>query len=790
MITKVALKNWRSHLNTSLEFSDGTNCFIGPMGAGKTSILDAICFALFGTFPTLMSKKLRLEDVIMKKPKLQQTAEVNVTFEIDSDTWSVTRKIAKGKTTAELRKNGALVEAPQSTRVTEEVEKILKIDYDLFTRAIYSEQNQLDMFLTIPKGQRMKRIDELLAIDKFEKARQTVLAIVNKFRNAAAERQNVAQRLETDPDLQGLDRLNAEMAALGNEARAMERQLVSAKDTRGRAEARLAKLREFQQKLADLDARSSALIALQSATQEDIDRLSGELVTDLELSDAEINEKLAVAESKIADIRMGVESDRQHLDGLKAASAADSERLRSIEDEKIPELMKTMEEAAKLKAEMKRRSVKKMTEQLDDKKSELEKRTASLQRAEGRIGTLEEGLVELRQTGDVCPICDSALPDKKKLQIIEKKERTISKLRSDLARLPSEIASLKIELKQAEADLREAMRLEDKMDSLAGANESLKDARLTTKKLTEQIAGRTKEIRMLEKTIAVADRSVETERKTVERLRGLSQRRVELSDKMAKLKEHEAEISRLKEEKRKLPPISVFDIRTADSELASSITAESTFAARSSNLAAIINEKSARLKMLNDRRAEMAAQAAQAKRMEAVADQLVLLESALVATQEQLRKNFVTAVNQAMQSLWSSLYPYRDFFSIRLGIEEGDYVLQLQDTTGWVQADGVASGGERSIACLALRMAFALVLAPQLRWLVLDEPTHNLDARAVDDMAVVLRDKIGEFVEQVFLITHDPALETAVTGYLYRLEREKEKDGWSKAVQVSGPNDQ
>jgi len=154
-----------------------------------------------------------------------------------------------------------------------------------------------------------------------------------------------------------------------------------------------------------------------------------------------------------------------------------------------------------------------------------------------------------------------------------------------------------------------------------------------------------------------------------------------------------------------------------------------------------------------------------------------------------LRKNFVSAVNQAMEAIWPELYPYKDLYGVRLGIEEGDYILQLEDSTGWIPADGTASGGERSIACLALRIAFALVLAPQLRWLVLDEPTHNLDSRAVEDLANVLRDKVSEFVDQIFLITHDPNLETAVSGYLYRLERDKEKDGFSKVVKIAGPEE-
>jgi exonuclease SbcC len=121
-----------------MNFSEGTNCFIGKMGAGKTSILDAICFALFGTFPTLQSKKLKLRDIIMKKPHQKQEASVELTFNINDSEWNVKRTIDANRSTAELRNNGKLVEAPQPTKVTDEIERILKMNYDLFTRAVYS----------------------------------------------------------------------------------------------------------------------------------------------------------------------------------------------------------------------------------------------------------------------------------------------------------------------------------------------------------------------------------------------------------------------------------------------------------------------------------------------------------------------------------------------------------------------------------------------------------------------------------------------------------------------------
>ena len=69
-----------------------------------------------------------------------------------------------------------------------------------------------------------------------------------------------------------------------------------------------------------------------------------------------------------------------------------------------------------------------------------------------------------------------------------------------------------------------------------------------------------------------------------------------------------------------------------------------------------------------------------------------------------------------------------------------------------------------SIAALVLRIAFSLVLAPQLRLIVLDEPTHNLDSKGVSQLAMTLRDRIGDILDQVFIITHEEELMNAVTG--------------------------
>ena len=181
-------------------------------------------------------------------------------------------------------------------------------------------------------------------------------------------------------------------------------------------------------------------------------------------------------------------------------------------------------------------------------------------------------------------------------------------------------------------------------------------------------------------------------------------------------------------------------------------------------------EEGKKLKTIEDQRSEVL-------KLEKIIKDMKIFEKALESTQTQLRSEFVDTVNYAMGQIWPNLYPYEDFADIALNVEEGDYILQMKDRMGrWVNADGVASGGERSIACLALRIAFSLVLAPQLRLLVLDEPTHNLDTKAVEDLAETLKTSVDNFVDQIFLITHDEKLEEAVTGTLHRLERDKGKD--------------
>jgi DNA repair exonuclease SbcCD ATPase subunit len=164
----------------------------------------------------------------------------------------------------------------------------------------------------------------------------------------------------------------------------------------------------------------------------------------------------------------------------------------------------------------------------------------------------------------------------------------------------------------------------------------------------------------------------------------------------------------------------------------------------------------------------------------AQANNFTKFKDALVETEALLRNQLVTSINNMMQNVWRELYPYSDYAAIRLNATKEDYALEVcTGTSGgavWADLDAMASGGERSIACLAMRIAMSMVTVPNLRWLILDEPTHNIDERGISNIIEIFGSTLPKVVEQIFIITHDPDLKNIASAKVYQLEKDKDRN--------------
>ena len=56
MIKAIELVNFLPHSDTKLEFDENTTVFVGKNGSGKSSIIDAITFSLFGNIQERITK--------------------------------------------------------------------------------------------------------------------------------------------------------------------------------------------------------------------------------------------------------------------------------------------------------------------------------------------------------------------------------------------------------------------------------------------------------------------------------------------------------------------------------------------------------------------------------------------------------------------------------------------------------------------------------------------------------------------------------------------------------------
>ncbi len=787
MITRVKLKNWRSHLDSEFKFSRGTNALFGGMGSGKTSVLNGICFAFFGNFPDLQSKKVKLDEIIMNKPVEKNKAEVEVFFEVNGKTYSVKRIIEKGKGTtySEFREEGKLIEAPNSQRVTEAVEKVLKIDYELFTRAIYSEQNALDYFLTIPKGQRMKKIDELLMIDKFEEARANAKTLINRLLDRKIEKQKLIDQVDLTSLEKNISDLIFSINQLSSEKEKLEKELKEILIKKRKIEEEVNELRKLNESLESLKREQKGISSAMEETIKVIKSLEEVLKG---RTKEEVEKLLEELEKRAKELEKDLKIKKEDYEKLSSFVSEIKTKL-SFLKEKIKELEKDIENKLKLKNELEgiRSSVGNLEEVIEERKCLYEKLIGEEKELEGRIKETREIIEKLSSVTGKCPVCDSTLTEDKKKKLLEEREKLLEEFKNRVEEIRKNKGENETRLKELEEIRKKVERIVFEIKDFDFKQEEYEKSKKEIDDLSKILEEKEKELKELKEEIEKKEKVNEEMKEKINELKLISskfedyeKRKERLSELMKEAKHLEVKISEIEEK------IGGRNLIERENELRKLFGEEKEKEGKISENSKLIEEKEKRKKEYEEKIKQVAKEKEEVKKLEKIINDLKIFELALKSTQEEMRREFVEAVNYEMNKLWPTLYPYRDFIEIKLNIEEGDYVLQLKDRAGnFINADGIASGGERSVACLALRIAFARVLAPQLRWLVLDEPTHNLDAKAVEDLALTLKTRVGELVDQVFLISHEERLEDAVTGFLYKLERDKEKDEPTKVIAVS-----
>ncbi|MGD8300240.1 MAG: SMC family ATPase [Nitrosopumilaceae archaeon] len=189
MITSVEIGDFLSHSETKLEFDNGVTVFVGQNGAGKSSIIDAITFALFGKHTRKSSKGL------IKRGSTQGFSKVE--FIINGTSYQAVRKIdSKGTLAAKFSKRieGEIIEIAAGERkqfgesMTNEIEKTIGLDFEKLKIASIVQQGELNSIIKAKPKEFKELLNAVIGIDKLDVASNSLKEASKRFREKIKEK--------------------------------------------------------------------------------------------------------------------------------------------------------------------------------------------------------------------------------------------------------------------------------------------------------------------------------------------------------------------------------------------------------------------------------------------------------------------------------------------------------------------------------------------------------------------------------------------------------------------------
>ena len=361
---------------------DGADLFAlaGPTGAGKSSIIDGICFALYGSVPRLDRRTVA---PIIATGKVE--ARIRLDFAVGPRTYTavrVVRRTGTGATTKEARleHDGAAL-AGDADGMTAAVERLLGLGFEQFTKSVVLPQGEFARFLHDKPSGRQELLVKLLELGVYERMRADANA-----RKAAA---NAAAEL-THGQLEAL--AGATPQALAYAAAAVER-LTRLRDEIDHAQPRIDELTAARDAAARRCADAQADVALLAtvAVPDGVEALA---------------QAVTAAEQQVADATAAVAAAEQ------ATAAAEAARADAGDPGVLTELRRLHAEHATLSERIakgepivaqRRAAEAEATQRLADAAERLQAAGDAL--ASARRDHAAHALAATLAAGDDCPVC-------------------------------------------------------------------------------------------------------------------------------------------------------------------------------------------------------------------------------------------------------------------------------------------------------------------------------------------------------------------------------------------------
>jgi len=800
-LKQISIKGFKYIGNeVTLDLDHDIILLLGPIGSGKTSILNAIEYALFGSTFEVRSRLLTFDDLIND---FNDGFSISLTLCCGKKEYTIIRSRKRGaRDVLTLIVDGKTIS--DERKAERYLSNLLKVDPDDFCRYIYIRHGQIEAIMYGPPARRSEIIDRMFGIEDLENIFRSIS--LKKFDDFIKNLEINIARIEGE--LKSFNEKN-----LHDELDLIERKIEQLNELKSKIVSEVGNLESQLTELEDKRREYDALIKKKSELEYFIEKVRRDLDKGFPRLNIIQVEKVLLSLAEILE-EESFSDDAKELRGIKVCEECLDEVLHLLKD-KLPLLKRRLEEhydeMYSLKSqyallESERIGLESELEKVTDRLLELKAYKKSYDRIvkrEGDTGTLEKRITELREKiketeikvrnseciveilcnlirsfpgkkSLLCPICRRKIPadylDKLRSYLSEVKSGLFAKYSSELDEMKSNIRrleSIRHELEELNRKLINLKELELKVHDIKNRLNEVDDELSQTHLLIEDIKYK---IDKLSVFLAKAEDLA----KKIEHYVMFSAYRKELEDAEAELREINNRLlsidfnpefyDRIRER--------YFHLKGKLDEL-------------NMRLELAVREKKEledQLKRFLGKKNQLFKLRKKLNEAKNVRADLVKVKACFREIQSELRSLVLAKVTGLMNQVFKSIYMYPDYNAVDIQVIEEEYkkedisykrsiyeILCKRSIDGsWISVAKKMSDGQKSIISLAFLLSIYKLTSHNLSFMILDEPMFNIDERCKGALLEILAKK--DMISQLLLATQDLNTIKALSGGKLNIE--------------------
>ena len=735
-LERIELDNFRSYRGRHVVEFGGVNVVWGRIGAGKTSLLYAVEFALFGRQLEVKERVAKLVDLINTE---SHEMGVVLTLTRGGDVLRVERRLTRrGGEKVVLRFSGLELRGREAE---EKLAELLNADEDIYERLVYISHRTLEGFIYGTTQKRAVSVDRLFGIDVVDGVVKATASLEKALLERAEELRRRLSAYEKHRDVirryGGYGAVASRLDAVGNEIKTLrereERLAKEAEELAKRRAAYLTKLKEGEDLLMEYYRAKSELELLESAAGgEEVDASTLEKIRNA-MREA-LEEYEHVVDPRLAE-RLGSAND---LETLSAAMAEAYDALlklyrdvesqisdtKKIYDAYVAKVKKIEEEIGDAEAKLRRlekqyirfRELQKTFRSLEAARAALaehRRRLAEAEKAASFSSALRTVALYVAETGlERCPICGGPVSRETAADAAKEVEAKFGDLIREVEALREKAGELERAVEEMEAlssDVAEYLAAKTRLEELQLEREEAVKRALQAEKALRQLEKKAERLRLLLARI---------DRRTISDAVSKYARGIKMRELRRRLRELEAELK---------------NAGLTDEALAAEIRWREVveeLEKTSSRLAELYREKAALEEVVREVGGDADVLKKGLDNVLYAYSRLQELKAKLELVKINARARLLEVARNRFNEIFLSLYKYGDIVRVNADLEQrrGYYEFYAVTPAGDKYGISKLSDGQRLSIALALALTLREIAHTNLGFVIFDEPIPYVDA--------------------------------------------------------------